>query len=107
MQGPANLDDDALARVVEHVADRLRHLDASRLRRVGEPVRRHLAALAALALSAEGLPPRPLPEVPDSALGDVVAVLGHDLSQALRRSPDDHLRVRAAAVLTDLRRCLP
>ena len=70
-------------------------------------MRQYLADLAALALAAEGREPRPLPEVADAALGDVVAVLGHDLVEALRRSPDDHLRAQAAEVLVGIRRCLP
>ena len=79
----------------------------ARLAPVAEAAREHVRVLAALALAAEGLAPRPLPDVADRALGDQVAVLGHDVAAALDQRPDDDLLARALACLLELRRTLP
>jgi hypothetical protein len=98
----------SLSRDVEVLAERLRHLAPARLSPVADVVREHVRTLAALALEAEGLPPRPLPEIlADRALGDQLAVLGHDLITALEHRPDAPLLVRAHACLADVRRALP
>ncbi|MCE7083526.1 hypothetical protein LZF96_26165 [Streptomyces sp. ST2-7A] len=72
---------------MERLADRLRRLPESRLRQgaAGEGVR--LARrLAALARRIEGVGPDPaeLPAIGVFAVGDQLAVTGHDLSRALR-----------------------
>jgi hypothetical protein len=100
-------DADDLARAFAHVADRLRHLAPVRLAPVADEVRAAVAALASTALRAEGRPERPLPDVAPSALGDQVAVLGHDLTQALRARPDGALLDEARQVLVSLRRAVP
>jgi hypothetical protein len=100
-------DADDLARAFGHVADRLRHLAPSRLAPVADDVRAQVRLLAGLALRAEGQPDRPLPDVAATALGDQVAVLGHDLSEALRGHPDAALLDDARLVLVSLRRAVP
>jgi hypothetical protein len=97
----------SLRRDVETLADRLRHLAPARLSPVAAVARGHVRTLAALALEAEGLPARPLPDLADTALGDQVAVLGHDLVAALEQRPDPLLLAHAHACLAELRRVLP
>lgn len=97
----------SLRRDVEVVADRLRHLPPGRLAPAVEPVREHVRRLAGLALAAEGVAARPLPGVAPSALGDQVAVLGHDLAVALERRPDATLLAAAHGCLRALRRVVP
>lgn len=100
-------DDERLDRLVDLVADRLRHLPPARLAPVADDVRCLLDELAALALAAEARPATTLPTVADRALGDQVAVLGHDIVVALQTRPDERLAVAATAVLDRLRACLP
>jgi hypothetical protein len=102
-----NEDEALLARRLDQVADRLRHLPAARVAPVSAQVRGHVQRLARLSLAAEGRPDVPLPTVADTALGDQVAVLGLDLVAALRRRPDDDLLAAAHALVAELRRCLP
>jgi hypothetical protein len=69
-------------RVAEVVADRLRHLAPRRLEPIEAQVGVLLNRLAAVALKAEGLEPRPLPATSPRAFGDLVSVLVHDLVEA-------------------------
>jgi hypothetical protein len=86
----ATLAGEALDRLVR----RLRRLSARAWRQNGRAaaVRRLAADLAEL-----GAPGRSLPELPDYALGDVVAVLGHDAldlpgtAETVRRLVDEAL----------------
>jgi hypothetical protein len=100
-------DADDLARAFAHVADRLRHLAPARLAPVVDDVRAEVRGLARLALRAEGRSDQPLPDVAATALGDQVAVLGHDLTQALGARPDGALLDQARRVLVSLRRAVP
>jgi hypothetical protein len=100
-------DADDLARAFAHVADRLRHLAPARLAPVADDVRAQVRRLAGLALRAEQRPDQALPDVAATALGDQVAVLGHDLTQALRARPDGALLDEARQVLVSLRRAVP
>ncbi len=104
---PTPPDLDELERRLDGVADRLRHLSAARLAGRGDAVRVQVRSLAALALRAEGVPVRALPDVADPALGDQVAVLGRDLVAALAGRPDPVLLQQAHACVRSLRRLLP
>jgi len=78
------------------------------------------AALEFAAVSDGGFPWRPLPELPDFAVGDQVAVTGHDLLAAVELVPPDtdvywdvlehgparHQVEQAARLLADVRRRL-
>ncbi|MCK1796928.1 hypothetical protein MTQ01_13070 [Streptomyces sp. XM4193] len=90
----------ALATAVDRLADRVRALPQSALRRG--------AAEAAYALSCElarwaqqleepGTVPRPLPRVGEFTAGDQLAVVGHDLAAVLaeRGAPGDPARALA------------
>jgi hypothetical protein len=100
-------DADDLERLLEHVADRLRHLPAARQAEIAPQVRPLLVELAGLALQAEGEPAHPLPGVPPAALGDQVQVLGRDLVAALRSRPSSRLTAGGYDVLVRVRRALP
>jgi hypothetical protein len=107
---------DELADEVGRVADHLRRLPESRLRRRHEQLGGRSGADAARAVAqwmadadARLEPPdeRParLPRLSDLAVGDMVAVTGHDLVAALRRSGDaDGLTSEAISRLRLLRR---
>lgn len=97
---------EQLAGEVERLVGRLRALSPSRLGQPAPPhatradaARRVAQLLADAALAVEGAAARPLPRVPDHAVADQVAVTGHDLVAALRRTPVPAL---AAEVLTEL-----
>ena len=81
------LDTTELISTVDRLADRLRALPESKLRRGAAA--EGLAAARELALRAQrlefpGAEPRPLPEAGIFAVGDQVAVAGHDLAAVLR-----------------------
>jgi hypothetical protein len=112
---PEPSDPRRLALEGTRTADRLRTLSLVRLAAplAGGTTR----ARAALALAQEladraaelaGRPPRALPELPDSAVGDVLAVCVHDLVEQVERGGADDRAACAAAVeaLRDLRRQL-
>lgn len=107
MRERSTLDTDDLARLVERLADRLAHLSTPRLAPIEADVQAALVDLAALSLSAQGEPARPLPPVAPRAWGDQLSVLGRDLVDGLRRRPDPTTAARAQTVLVALRRALP
>jgi hypothetical protein len=90
---------DELFDEVRRLADHLRRLPESRLRRRHDELAGETAADAARALAqwladaegalgpADGRPAR-LPQLSDLAVGDMVAVTGQDLVAAVRRRPD-------------------
>jgi hypothetical protein len=104
---------EGLAADVRRVADRLRTLSAARLagppappedgmppyrsraqaaRGAAQAMADAAAALEFAAVSNGGFQWRPLPELPDFAVGDQVAVTGHDLLAALALvSPDEQV----------------
>jgi hypothetical protein len=78
-----------LAAAVQRVADRLRSLSDARLARPLPPHATRADAAHALAQQLadtcarlEGVPARPVPRLHDLAVGDQVAVTGHDLVAA-------------------------
>jgi hypothetical protein len=98
-------DIDALAELVDAVAGRLRSLGEARLGRppmrvglgIAEPIRADGPSVADrarglaqefvdLVAGLEGRDGPPLPYLPDLAVGDMVAVTGHDLVHILRQS---------------------
>jgi hypothetical protein len=133
---------DVLAADVRRVADRLRTMSAARLagplappedglmppyatraqaaRAVAQAMADAAAALESAAAGGGWVDRRPLPELADFAVGEQVAVTGHDLLAALtlvspddevRSGPDDHGPARpgvedAVRLLADLRRRL-
>jgi len=107
MRQRSHNDVDDLERLVEQVAERLRDLSDARQRVVEAQVGRLLAALAAVALRAEGEPGHPVPRVGRQALGDQVEVLGRDLVAALRARPSNDLAAQGYDVLVSIRRALP
>ncbi|MBW1602764.1 hypothetical protein JJV70_11715 [Streptomyces sp. JJ66] len=95
-----------LVTAVEALADRLRALPQSTLRRGAAATALALArelAEAAQRLEEPGRPPRELPDAGLFAVGDQLAVTGHDLAEALRAHGTERqvgeavARVRAAA----------
>ncbi|MER7768650.1 hypothetical protein [Kitasatospora sp. NPDC096140] len=90
------LDVRPLVEAVESLADRFRSLPQSKLLgAVPGHASRAAAALdlarrlAALALAAEGGPERDFPDAGAFAVGDQLAVAGHDLAAALAALPED------------------
>lgn len=106
-----------LAREVDRVADRLRVLAPQRLVARADPYGQSVAAVArataqlladsAAALEAPARGRRELPQLPRNALGDQVAVTGHDLLSVLAEHPDEGVTRSALASLQALRRVLP
>jgi hypothetical protein len=97
---------DSLEVEVRRVADRLRSLSPERLTRAFPPyVSRAAAALTVAQLLAdtacdlEGVERHLVPDLGPLAVGDQVAVTGHDLVAALTARPD-------ALAGTDVQRCL-
>ncbi|MCK7625072.1 hypothetical protein MUU72_18475 [Streptomyces sp. RS10V-4] len=90
------LDVTPLQTAVDALADRLRALPQSALRRgaaaEGLALARELATRAQL-IERPGEPPREFPDAGMFAAGDQLAVAGHDLAEALRAAaaavPDD------------------
>lgn len=96
-----------LAVIVERVSDRLRSLSDTRLARPRADGRSRADAahavaqlLADLAAELEARPARPVPRLHDLAVGDQVAVTGHDLVQAFgsARIAGPHAPVMASAL---------
>ncbi|MEV7177279.1 hypothetical protein [Kitasatospora sp. NPDC093679] len=95
----------ALVEAVDRLADRFRSMPQSRLLAAvpGHPSRAaaglELArGLAAAALELEGEPPREVPDAGPFAVGDQLAVAGHDLVIAAQARPE-----AVAAALTAVR----
>lgn len=80
-----------LLTAVDRFADRLRAMPQSALARgaaaEGLALARELAARAQR-VEEPGSAPRTLPDIGMFAVGDQVAVAGHDLAEALRRAPE-------------------
>lgn len=85
---------------LEKLVRRLRHLSPGAWARHRQQVHEVLCALAELGDSIE---PRQVPELPDHAMADAVAVIGGDAVDAAQRSADPQ---RVAAVGEALRRGL-
>lgn len=88
----AMLDCAPLRTAVERLADRFRALPASRLRPVTGPGLELARELATAAQRLE-LPlgePRSMPDDGPYAVGDQIAVAGHDLAVALEAAPERH-----------------
>jgi len=102
-----------LAVEIERTVDRLRSLSAVRLAAALPDGRSRAAAAFALAqvladraAGLEGQPVRRLPDLPDLAAGDVLAVCGHDLLEQVRRGADPQAGREAVEALVALRRAL-
>jgi hypothetical protein len=98
-------DADELHAAVDRLSDRLRALPESRLRR--GPAEAALALARELADRARRLerpsrPPAELPEAGIYAVGDQLAVAGHDLAEALRAAPPGSATRRELASALDL-----
>jgi len=88
-------DQKSLTAAVDRLADRFRAMPQSRLHAAvpGYPSRAAAALalarrLAATALELEGEPARELPDAGAFAVGDQLAVVGHDLAAAAAGRPD-------------------
>lgn len=85
-----HVDTRPLTAAVERLADRLRAMPQSTLRRSaaahGLALARELAVLAQR-LEFPGRPPRTMPDAGIFAVGDQLAVAGHDLTAALEAAP--------------------
>ncbi|MBU7598587.1 hypothetical protein JGS22_013430 [Streptomyces sp. P38-E01] len=86
-----------LVTAVDRLADRVRALPQSALRRGAAEAAYALScelALSAQQLEEPGTAPRPLPRVGEFTAGDQLAVVGHDLAAALAEhgAPDDPAR---------------
>ena len=91
---------------VRRVSERLRHL-ASAGRAAPElfaAARALTQQLADLTAEAAGEPQRPVPLMPDSVVGDQVAVVGADLLAALAENPDPGVLQRALDLTRRVRR---
>jgi hypothetical protein len=106
-------DTSPLLIAVDRLADRLRTLPQSRLRRRAAAEALALArdlAMRAQWIEAPGGEPRIMPDAGLFAVGDQVAVAGHDLAHALERAPRAREADAALADALDLirataRRC--
>ncbi len=96
---------DALDAAVDALGDRLRVLPESRLRRdaaaAGLTLARELARRAQL-LERPDRPPAELPDAGIYAVGDQLAVAGHDLAEALRAAPPGPATREELAAALDL-----
>ncbi len=110
-------DRERLAAQLERTVDRLRTLGLARMAASFEPeptradaARGVAQRLEDLAADAEGREPRTLPRLADAAVGDQVAVCGHDLLAALASGSGvvegQSVAGAAADLLLDLRRRL-
>ncbi|MFJ1752082.1 hypothetical protein [Kitasatospora sp. NPDC088134] len=95
---------ERLSAAADRLADRFRAMPQSRLLAAveGHPSRAAAALaladrLAAAARALEGLPPLPVPDCGAFAVGDQIAVTGHDLALAAADRPAE-----LAAALADL-----
>lgn len=95
---------DRFALELSRTSSLLRSMDARKLEQAhrAAKARDFLAELASAALAAEGLEPRDVPYLADTALGDQLAVIGRDL---LSHGPDEALDVWAQRLI-ELRRVL-
>ncbi|MER7754661.1 hypothetical protein [Kitasatospora sp. NPDC097643] len=91
---------------VDKLADRFRSMPQSRLLGAVPGYDSRAAAglalarrLAALALAAEGEPERELPEAGAFAVGDQLAVAGHDLAAALTATADPAVLAQASVAV--------
>jgi hypothetical protein len=96
---------DELHAAVDLLSDRLRALPESRLRR--GPAAAALTLARELAERARRLersprPPAELPEAGIYAVGDQLAVAGHDLAEALRAAPEHPATRRELASALEL-----
>ncbi|MFH8370861.1 hypothetical protein [Streptomyces sp. NPDC018031] len=93
-----------LLTAVDRFADRLRALPQSALTRgaaaEGLALARELAARAQR-LEEPGGRPRTVPDAGVFAVGDQVAVTGHDLAEALRRTPEGARELADALALVE------
>ncbi|WFB09085.1 hypothetical protein LRS74_20110 [Streptomyces sp. LX-29] len=92
----------SLLNAVDRLADRLRTLPQSALTRGAAAEGRELArALAARAQAIEepGKEPRMMPDTGLFAVGDQLAVAGHDLVEALRAAPSEVVAASLAEAL--------
>ncbi|MFI1204759.1 hypothetical protein ACH4VR_35920 [Streptomyces sp. NPDC020883] len=100
------LDVTPLQTAVDALADRLRALPQSALRRgaaaEGLALARELAARAQL-IERSGEPPREIPDAGIFAVGDQLAVAGHDLVEALRSAAAGGTAAGAAGVEADVK----
>lgn len=110
---PEPRDPARLAVEIERTVDRLRSLSAVRLaaplpggRSRAEAAFALAQVLADRAAGLEGRPVRVLPELPDLAAGDVLAVCGHDLLAQVRLGRDPQACREAVEALVALRRVL-
>lgn len=81
------------------MGDRLRSMPLARLPERLDVVRLAAQRIADETAHAEGRPVRPLPDLPVSSLGDLVAVVAGDA----RACPHEALHDRCAAILAELR----
>ncbi|MFG2906335.1 hypothetical protein ACGF13_14855 [Kitasatospora sp. NPDC048286] len=102
------LDVDPLVEAVDKLADRFRSLPQSKLLgAVPGHASRAAAALelarrlAGLAAAAEGGPRRDFPDAGAFAVGDQLAVAGHDLATALAALPDGPAAAEVLAAAVD------
>ena len=102
-------DRERLEAQLERTVDRLRTLGLARLAASFEPeptradaARGVAQRLADLAAELESREPRTLPRLTDAAVGDQVAVCGHDLLAALGPGSGVARRESVAAVAADL-----
>jgi hypothetical protein len=112
-QQPDAGDPERLAQEIERTADRLRSMSSARL---GAPMPDgHTRSGRAFALAQEltdraaslaGRPMRRLPDLPELATGDVLAVCGHDLLDQVREHDDAPTCALAVEQLVALRRLL-
>ncbi|WP_461027320.1 hypothetical protein [Streptomyces sparsus] len=103
------LDLNPLLIAVDRLADRLRAMPQSALHRGAAAEGLALAReLAHRAQQLEGVPrpPRELPDVGAFAVGDQLAVAGHDLVEALRDHTGDRTAAENAAEVEALRKRL-
>ncbi|MER8182921.1 hypothetical protein [Kitasatospora sp. NPDC094015] len=98
-----------LTAAVDRLADRFRSMPQSRLRGAvpGHPSRAAAALelarrLAATALELAGEPAREFPDAGDFAVGDQLAVAGHDLAAATRDEAVLAAAVAQVSALADL-----
>ncbi|KJS58827.1 hypothetical protein [Streptomyces rubellomurinus] len=99
------MDVQPLVEAVEALADRFRSLPQSKLLGAVPGHASRAAAglalarrLAGLALAAEGEPEREVPDAGVFAVGDQLAVAGHDLAAALTALPEGDEAVLAGAL---------
>lgn len=93
-------------RELGRVVDRLRSMPITRIGAAVEPSRTTALALLELSAALGDPAPGPLPRVEPIALGDQMAVLGHDLRHVALERDDGRPIAEATGVLVRLRRQL-